>query len=126
VEQSVSILVVDDEPALRKLMQAYLGRLGHEVKSCADATSALKLVEENPTAFRVVIADLTLPDMPGHEMSQRILEMNPAVGILVCSGYPFDLDTFPPQQRHRVAMLQKPFLPDMLKSAITDLLTRVT
>lgn len=124
VEQSISILVVDDEPALRRLMQAYLGRLGHQVQSCGDATSALKLVEENPAAFRVVIADLTLPDMRGDEMSQRILEMCPGTDILVCSGYPIDLDTFPPEQRHRVAMLQKPFLPDMLKSAIGVLLSR--
>jgi len=125
LEQQVSILVVDDEPALRRLMQTYLGRLGYQVTSCGDAASALELLEQDPSAFRVVIADLTLPDMPGSEMSLRILNMSPAAGILICSGYPFDLDMFPAGQRHRVDMLQKPFLPDMLKSAVAGLLTRI-
>jgi DNA-binding NtrC family response regulator len=72
----------------------------------------------------LLVADLTLPDLPGQDMALRMLEENPELRILLCSGYPFAVDSLPAPVQKRFASLQKPFLPNMLAKAIEDLLQR--
>lgn len=120
----VTILVVDDEPPLLRLMQSFLQRLGYRVEAFATATEALRRFELTPDAFGAVITDLTLPDLPGQELGLAMLKINPAVYILLCSGYPFEIDSLPPDARRSFAHLQKPFLPKMLASKLEELLGR--
>ncbi len=122
--KNISILVVDDEPPLRKLMQAFLERLGYQVETCADAKEALGLVQAKPDRFALVVADLSLPGLAGNEMGLQMVGINPALRILLCSGYPFEVATLPDGERFRFATLQKPFLPNMLAAAVEELLAR--
>ena len=124
METPLHILVVDDEPQLLRLMQAFLERLGYAVTCCVDAASALALMSESPCRFRVVVTDLSLPDLPGPELGLRILDLNPDGRILVCSGYVFEVETLPAAVRRRFGSLQKPFLPKMLVAAVEELLAR--
>lgn len=120
----VSILVVDDEPALVRLMTAYLERLGYHVEAAGNSTEALARFQSEPDRFSVVIADLTLPDMRGDELGMRLLELNPAVRILLCSGYPFEIDSLPAEVRPGFSQLQKPFVPTMLADTIAKLVAK--
>jgi DNA-binding NtrC family response regulator len=119
-----SILVVDDEPALLRLMQAFLQRTGYKVDICTDAAPALEKFRSSPDGYHVVIADVTLPEMSGDQMALQMAEANPDLRVLLCSGYPYDLETLPAGVRPRFATLQKPFLPDALTSAVAELLER--
>jgi DNA-binding NtrC family response regulator len=119
---SVRILLVDDEPALTRLMQTYLTRMGYTVDASLSATDALSLFSANPHAYSLVVADITLPDLPGSEMSIQMAQQNPKLRILLCSGYPFAVDSIPEDIRNRFASLQKPFLPNMLVEAVQKLL----
>lgn len=119
-----SILVVDDEPALLRLMQAWLERLSYRVAGAATAKDALEIYRREPGGFSLVLTDLSLPDMPGNEMAAQILNADDKVRVLLCSGYPFELACMPPDVRHRVDVLQKPFVPAMLARAVEDLLSR--
>jgi hypothetical protein len=60
--------------------------------------------------------------MSGEELASRLLELNPSVFMLLCSGFPFDLFGFPEKIRRQVRFLQKPFLPRALLQAIEELL----
>lgn len=105
-------------------MQAFLGRLDYNVESCGDAKEALALVRSDPHRFALVVADLSLPDLPGNEMALLMLQANPDLRILLCSGYPFEIQTLPVEARPKFAALQKPFLPNMLVAAVEELLSR--
>ena len=116
------ILAVDDEPALLRLFQHYLTRLGYTVETCSNARQALELFSANPTKYAVVLADQTMPDMSGQELLEKLLRLNPKICIVLCSGYPFDPFGLPAEVQRRVRFLQKPFLPKMLLEAIEELL----
>lgn len=121
---AAKILLVDDEPALVRLMETYLVRLGYNVESCMDATTGAKLFAERGGEYELLVADITLPDISGEQMAQRMAEQNPKLRVLLCSGYPFELGAIPEPIRDRFATLQKPFLPKALASTVQQLLKK--
>jgi two-component system, cell cycle sensor histidine kinase and response regulator CckA len=120
--QAGRILIVDDEKALLVVMEQYLRRLGYEVAACLSGQEAWDLFEAHPSAYSLVLADITMPEMSGQELLRRMLQLNPAICILICSGYPFDVATLPAAVHHQVGFLQKPFTPKMLAGSIEQLL----
>jgi len=116
------VLVVDDETALLQLIEKYLTRLGYDVESHSTAHAALRSFAVAPESWRLVIADLRIPDLPGQELLHRMFLLNPQLRGLLCSGTPFDVSTLPPVMRTQPAFLQKPFLPSMLSDAVKALL----
>ena len=116
------ILIVDDETALLAVMEQYLRRLGYDVSACRGGREAWSLFEPQPAAYTLVVADITMPEMSGHELLRRMIQSNPGIGILICSGYPFDIATLPPAVHEQVGVLQKPFTPKMLSDAVESLL----
>ena len=116
------LLLVDDEAALLELLQKYLLRLGYEVDVFATAGDAWQRFQAGPLDYAVVIADLSLPDMSGERLLEKMLALNPALPVLVCSGYPFDTGQLPLKSARQAGFLQKPFLPKMLGEALNRLL----
>lgn len=122
--KEVRILLVDDEPALTKLMQTYLTRIGYTVDTSLNAAGAFALVKQAKAPYHLLVSDLTLPDMQGDDMALQMLKSNPLLRVLVCSGYPFAVDSLPENVQHRFTALLKPFLPNMLAKEIEELLQR--
>ncbi len=89
-----SILVVDDEEAIRALVEFTLSRLGYEVAEAETALAGVELYRERLEAgkrFDLVILDLTLPGgMGGKEALKRLIEIDPTVNAIVSSGYAMD------------------------------------
>ena len=123
-EPKARILLLDDEAAITRLMQTYLVRLGYHVDISLDGTSALQLAKSASEPYQLLVADLTLPDVPGQEVALRMVTENPSLRVLLCSGYPFAVDSLPQTFQPRFASLLKPFLPNMLAEAIDELLNR--
>ena len=113
---------MDDEPALLQLIEKYLTRLGYDVESHSTAHAALSSFAAAPETWQLVIADLNMPDLPGHDLIRRMFDLNPQLRCLLCSGAPFDVTSLPPAIRTQTAFLLKPFLPSMLSAAINGLL----
>ena len=113
------ILLVDDEAPLLDLMRKFLSRLGYEVDTCERGGQAWDLFTGEAAAYALVIVDLALPDMPGKVLLERMLEHNPNIHALVCSGSP-DSGSF--AAHARVSYLQKPFLPKMLAEKVESVL----
>jgi two-component system KDP operon response regulator KdpE len=76
-------LVVDDEPPIRKLLRMGLSTQGYEVLEAANGKTALELLARGPD---IVILDLGLPDIQGHELLRMIRGRNDAVPIVVLSS----------------------------------------
>lgn len=111
------ILVVDDDAALLKVIEAYLSRLGYRVDACAAASDAWALIDGNPSRYAAVLVDLNMPGMRGEELIVRILDMNASIRLVAMSGYPAgmsgeNLDGKP------IAFLRKPFAPQELAEAL--------
>ncbi len=85
-EEHISILVVDDEPAIREVFKHFLVRRGHDVVTCGSAEEALKTTEQRE--FDVVILDLVLPDMSGIEMAETLQRRNSRSNVIVLTGAP--------------------------------------
>jgi DNA-binding NtrC family response regulator len=119
----VNILVVDDEPALLESMRSYLSRLGHNVTAFRGADSAWDCFSADPTAYSVMIVDLTLTGVSGEELIRRVLDRVPDLPILATSGYPDSLRHLE-QSAPGVAVLEKPFTPRMLTEALERVIGR--
>jgi signal transduction histidine kinase len=112
-----TILVVDDDPGVRRVASRLLESFGLAVRTCASGTEALSVLAEEPGVYDVVLLDLTMPELSGPEVFERIQARWPGLPVVMMSGYHEDelraeLDT-------RISgFVQKPFTP-------TDLARRI-
>ncbi len=81
------ILFVDDEESIRALGKISLERLGYRVVTASDGQVALKLFQESPHSFDLVITDQTMPRMAGSLLVTEILKMRPEIQVILCSGH---------------------------------------
>ena len=120
----ITLLVVDDEAPLLRLMQTLLTRYGYNVEGAASVSAARELFDADSDRFQLVIADITLPDGSGEDMAIRMAEQNPGLRVLICSGYPHSLEAIPQHMQERFDVVQKPFLPAALTKSVENLLKR--
>jgi DNA-binding NtrC family response regulator len=121
-QESGRILIVDDQPALLRMMSVYLTRLGYTVTMAATTEGALAMVEADPQGTDVAVLDATMPGMSMEQLALGILRANPKLRVLGASGYPVDMAAVEAAAPGRVAFLQKPFPPEMLAAAVRSLL----
>ncbi len=81
------ILFVDDETPLTDLGKELLERLGYRVTTCNDSLEALALFEQQSHDIDLVITDLTMPNMTGEVLAEKIRAIKPEIPILICTGY---------------------------------------
>jgi len=79
----LKVLIVDDEPPIRKLLRMGLGTEGYDILEAPNGKAALTLVEHKPD---LIILDLGLPDIEGHELLEKIRARNERVPIVVLSS----------------------------------------
>jgi two-component system, cell cycle sensor histidine kinase and response regulator CckA len=116
------ILIVDDEPALLKMMSAYLSRLGYEVIAVNTTELAWAEVEAWPSSFAGAVLDATMAGLSMEELAKRILSVNPSLFVIAASGYPLDMTAIESTAPGRVVFLHKPFAPEMLARAVRRML----
>ncbi len=108
------ILLMDDEPLVRKVSAAMLTELGHTVVTAQDGGEAVQLFEQHQAAgtpFDLVIMDLTVPGgMGGKQAAQEILARAPKAKLVVASGYSNDPVLAEPEKYGFMAALVKPYL----------------
>jgi PAS domain S-box-containing protein len=82
-----TVLLVDDEETIRALGKKMLTHLGFEPLIAADGLEALKIYRERQAQIGLVILDLTMPNMDGEETFRELRRINPAVRVVLSSGY---------------------------------------
>ena len=113
-----SILLVDDEPLLLRMMSVYLARLGYAVITSGSTDEAWAQVEAAPSEFAVVILDATMPGMSMEALALKMLQASPVLRVIVASGYPMEMTAVQAAGPGRVIFLHKPFSPEMLAQAV--------
>ncbi len=81
------ILFVDDEKYLADVGKEMLEDYGYKVESVTSPNLALKIFKENYKKFDMVITDYTMPEMTGDKLAKKILEINPQIPVLMCTGF---------------------------------------
>jgi two-component system cell cycle sensor histidine kinase/response regulator CckA len=82
-----SVLVVDDEPAVRALACQILERAGLAVMTAVDGYDAVNTFEAHSGEIDAVLLDLTMPGLDGGEVFQRLVQTKPDIKVILCSGY---------------------------------------
>ncbi len=84
---SETVLVVDDEAAICKLVSKMMQRYGYTVTWKTDSAEALALFSEQPDGFDLVITDMTMPKMAGDLLTRKILAIRPDMPVILATGY---------------------------------------
>jgi PAS domain S-box-containing protein len=116
------ILVIDDEPSILKVMQRNLAHLGYRVTAEGDSRQALALFTADPTAFDLVLTDMTMPKLTGDRLAKAMLSIRPDLPIALCTGYSRLIDAQQVKADGIRALLMKPVSQKMLASELRRLL----
>ena len=104
-----TILLVDDEDALRRLLQIVLGQQGFHVLTAADGLEGLELGRQHPGPIDLLITDLVLSGMNGLALADTMRATHPSLKVLYVSGYTDDALMPSGFFEASGAFLQKPF-----------------
>lgn len=119
VQGSETILLVEDEPAVRQLFATALSRAGYRVYEARNGQEALKVFEKSGDEVDLVLTDMRMPYMGGAELSRLLRERRRTLKLLAISGYPGTLE---PDLTHD--FLAKPFSRDDLLKKVREVLDR--
>jgi DNA-binding response OmpR family regulator len=121
--RDASVLVVDDEPPLRRIIRRRLEAEHFQVEEAGDGESALRLIQSRP--FDLVLTDLVMPEINGRQIHETLKRYRPTVAVICMSAYAEDVPPIDPADA-AMALLRKPFSADQLYLAIRTELTRAS
>ncbi len=111
---SGTVLVVDDEFIMREVSRSILEQSGFEVIATGEGAEALELYRRHMPAINLVLLDRTMPTMPGEEVLERILDLNPDARVVLMSGFSSDSVVREIIDAGKADFLPKPFRPEEL------------
>ena len=118
------VLIVEDEPALRRLAMRQIAGLGYRVENAADGNEALKKIEDEGLAPDLILTDLVMPAMSGKALANRLRKILPGVKVIFMSGYTSNIILHHGILDEGLYFLQKPFskvdLAEKIRSALAD------
>ncbi len=122
---SETILLAEDDPAVRVSVRRSLTQFGYRVIEAPSGVKALEVRKENRDEIRLLLTDLLMPDgMSGRDLAQRILRENPELKVIYMSGYSADVvgKDFP--MKEGIDFLTKPFAAHALAQTVRNCLDR--
>jgi PAS domain S-box-containing protein len=118
-----TILLVEDDPALREMAGALLQRLGYTVLAAADGVEAMSLKQRRGIGhIDLLFTDVVMPHMSGKELADRVQVLYPHTRILFTSAYTENAIVHQGVLDKGVALLQKPFTPSALAHKLREVL----
>jgi CheY-like chemotaxis protein len=121
-ESSKTILVVDDEPEIRKLVAAMAGQFGYAVLTADSGEHALALFKNHKGPIELLITDVVQPGMSGPMLADRLTALQPDLKVLYMSGY----DNTMVVQKYVVekghVLLSKPFTAEDFRAKMRGML----
>lgn len=118
-----TVLVVDNEPAMRSIVRRMLEAEQFHVEEAQDGGSALALIQARDQPFDLVLTDLSMPGIDGRQISETLARYRPSVAVLCMSADPDAVPHIGPSETP-VRVMLKPFSADDLYHAVRDAITR--
>ena len=120
--QGETILVVEDEEALREVARRIFARNGYHVITAASGPEAIEIVRTYQGDVHLLVTDVVMPQMLGKEVSEHVLAVKPDIEVLFMSGYARRVLTTQGMLDPGVALVEKPFSEAELMSAAAQVL----
>ena len=117
-----TVLVVEDEPALCRLISVSLEKRGYTVLAAEDGTEAIRILENNRDDIDLVVSDIMMPKLNGLELREKAILVRPDLQFLFISGYAEDTIGRTAHLPQDAGYLEKPFLPIELARKVRTLL----
>src|SRR5439155_13457741 len=119
---SATVLLVEDEPAVRRVAQQILILAGYKVLEADGADSARRLCREHPGAIEVLLTDVIMPKVNGPQLAEELQSLHPAMKVIYMSGYTDEAITQHGVLAKDIAFLEKPFTPKSLSAKISEVI----
>ncbi len=120
---SATVLVVEDDPAVREIATAILGDLGYRVLEAGDGEEALRMFGAHAAGMDLLLTDVVLPGrLRGREVAERITAMRPEVRVLFMSGYTENSIVHNGRLDDGVQLIAKPFKREQLARKVAEVL----
>jgi PAS domain S-box-containing protein len=120
---SATILVVEDDNAVRTLVREALEQCGYTVLHAADGEEALRVVGQHSGEIQVLLTDVIMPVMNGPELVTRVRSIRPEIRVLYMSGYPDEVLALHGIAHPEMAFVQKPFTSPELAAKVDRVLS---
>ena len=117
-----TVLLVEDEESVRRIISAVLRRQGYTVIETSSPVDAVDLFARHAAEIDLLVTDVVMPVMNGPALAQRLVAIRPALRVLFISGYS-GLST-PEMQNPNVGFLNKPFQTSVLAARVREMLNR--
>src|SRR3954467_15114411 len=111
------ILIVDDEPGIRKTTRIAIETAGHEAAEAPNSARALKLLDED--AFDAAFLDLKLGAEDGLEVLAKLLKAQPTLAVIMFTAYANIATAVEAMRRGAFDFIPKPFTPDQIRAVLT-------
>jgi PAS domain S-box-containing protein len=116
------VLVVDDQEMVRRALRTALEMLGHEVLLASDGVQAIEIFRERHAQIRVVVLDVSMPNLDGRGALRELRQIDPHVRVLITTGYAPSEDVRTLLSLGATSVLEKPFNVSKLKTALAEVL----
>jgi two-component system, cell cycle sensor histidine kinase and response regulator CckA len=119
-----TILLVEDEPAVRQLAQMVLSERGYTVLEALSPEDAERLAGHDGAEIHLLLTDVVMPGMSGRELARRLTGRYPHLRVLYMSGYTYNVIAQDGTLEEGISFLQKPFTPQVLTEKVREALDR--
>lgn len=116
------ILLADDDQATRDLVKRALETDGHKVDLTQDGTEALETLTSGAQTFEVLVTDVHMPGLDGISLARKAIESQPALKLLLMSGFAEELERAQGLKSPNLAVIMKPFSLEQVRSAVRALI----
>jgi len=117
-----SILFVDDEESITNVTGKMLERLGYKVETSLNPIEALALFKSKPESFDLVITDMTMPQMTGAKLSEKLIKIRSDIPVIICTGHSSLIDEDKARQLGIAGYVMKPVSMSTIAKAIREVL----
>jgi two-component system, cell cycle sensor histidine kinase and response regulator CckA len=120
---STTILIVEDDGALRRLLTVTLERRNYRVLAAKDGAEGLEIFRQHAADIHLIATDMIMPRLDGLRLRERIVAIRSDVKFLFMSGYSEEIAKQSQRSLAGCGFLEKPFLPDELEEKVRELLS---
>jgi nitrogen-specific signal transduction histidine kinase/CheY-like chemotaxis protein len=119
-----TVLLAEDGRQVRAAARQILERAGFQILEAASAEEAVAMLNSHPAPIHVLLTDIVMPDMSGHELARQFRVRRPDAAVVFMSGYTQDSELLQRVLEPGIQFIQKPFTPQSLLSALRAALDR--